>query len=63
LNYPDFVIQTFDKSERNLILWFAEGGNAIPVAFDQFCKLLIWFKPLPLYRGLPVIKKLSGPGL
>jgi hypothetical protein len=47
LNDSDFVVDPFDKSERNLIFWFAEGGDAIPVAFDQFCKLLIGPKPLP----------------
>ena len=47
LNDPDFVVQTFDESERNIILWFTEGGNAVPVALNQFCKLLIQFKSLP----------------
>jgi hypothetical protein len=63
LKDPDLVVQTFDETKGNLVLWFAIGGNAIPMALDHLCKLLIGFQSLPLEAGAPVLEEPSRPAL
>ena len=35
LEDADFIVEAFDKAERDLVFRFAIGGDAIPMAIDQ----------------------------
>src|SRR5450432_1641604 len=63
LEHADLVVQTFHKTQRDFVLRFAVGGDPLPVALDHASELLIRRQPLPLQRGLPVLKELSRPAL
>ena len=36
----NLVVQALDESERDLVLWFAVGGDSIPMSMDQSIKHL-----------------------
>src|SRR5580765_3700590 len=63
LDHPNFVIKSFDKSQRHFVFWPDVSGNAIPMALDHLGKLLVRLKPLPFERRSPVLKEASGPTL
>src|SRR5450432_990170 len=52
LDHPDLVVRSFHKTQRDLVLRLAVGGDPLPVALDHASELLIRRQPLPLQRGL-----------
>lgn len=63
LDDSDLVVEAFDEPERRLVLGFAVGRDARPVALDQRGELLERLEPLPALRGAPLLEELAGPGL
>ena len=61
LKHADFIIQTFDEAERDLILRLAVGGDAIPVSLDHVSEVLVGFQALPFELRPPVLEELPGP--
>ncbi len=58
---PSCVVQAFHHAEPHFALRVAIARKPVPVAVDHHGKVFIGFQPLPLERGLPVLKKLPGP--
>ena len=58
-----FVVQAFDESERDLVLRFAIGGDAIPVAINQVDETLVGFEALPVEAGSPIVEEAPRPCL
>jgi hypothetical protein len=61
LNHTNFVIQSLDEAELDLVPGYAICRDALPVPFDQGGKLLEGPEPLPLELFLPVGKELASP--
>jgi len=47
LKDADFVVETLDEAERDLVLGTAIGSNTVPVTIDQGRELLVGLEPLP----------------
>src|SRR2546425_9820237 len=63
LNDPDLGVQTLDETKGDLVLWFAIGGNAVPMPLNHLRKLLVGFQPLPLEAVAPGLKEPPRPAL
>ncbi|HWX58287.1 MAG TPA: hypothetical protein VN024_07235 [Bradyrhizobium sp.] len=59
----DFIVQAFDESERDLVLRFAIGSDAVPVAVDQVGEALVGFEALPFETGSPIVEEAPRPCL
>ena len=59
----DFVVESLDEAERDLVLGAAVGGDAVPVTIDRRGELLIGLEPLPHQRRLPVLEEATRPSL
>ena len=56
----DLVVESFDEAERDFVLGTTVGGDAVPVALNQFGKLLVGLEPLPAQRFGQVIGGRGG---
>ena len=63
LDDANFVVETLDEAERDLVFWIAVGGDPIPMTLDHFRKLLVRLEALPLAAGFPVVEETSRPAL
>src|SRR5262245_10599851 len=63
LNHPDFVVESFDEAERDLVLRLAVGRDPVPMTIDHCGELLIGFEPLPLEALAPVLEEAPCPAL
>jgi hypothetical protein len=63
LQDADFVVETLDETEGDLVVGTAIGGDAVPVTIDHRSELLVGLKPLPFKCRLPVLEKTSRPSL
>lgn len=63
LDDADFVVQPFDRAERDFVLWLAIGCDSIQMVFDHLSELLIGLQSLPLQTRAPVLKEFARPGL
>ena len=54
---PDFVVDAFDQSKTDFVLWMTIGGNAIPMGFNQLGKLPIRLQSLPFQAVFPTLEK------
>ncbi len=61
LNEPNLVVESFHKSEGDLVIWPAVADDAVPMTFDQFDESLERFQSAPFELRLPVFKELPGP--
>ena len=57
LKDADFIVEAFDEAERDLVLRFAVGGDAVPVAIDQVGEAPIGSEALPFEAGSPVVEE------
>jgi hypothetical protein len=57
LDDADFVVESFDEAERDLVLRLAVGGDAIPVTLDHVGEFLVGLQALPLQAGTPLIEE------
>jgi hypothetical protein len=63
LEDPDLVVEPLDEAERDLVLRFAVGGDAISVAIDHVGEALVGLGPLPAEAGAPVVEEAASPAL
>jgi len=63
LEDADLVVESLDEAERDLVLGFAVGGDAVPMAVDHVGEALVWLEALPLEAGTPVVEEAAGPAL
>ena len=61
LEDADLVVEALDEAERDLVLWLAVGGDAVPVALDHVGKALFGLEALPLEAGAPVVEEAPCP--
>ena len=61
LKHTNFVIQSLDEAELDLVPGYAICRDALPVLFDQEGKLLEGPEPLPLELFLPAGEELARP--
>ena len=59
----DFVVETLDEAEGDLVVGTAIGGDAVPVTLDHRRELLVGLEPWPFKCRLPVVEKAPRPGL
>jgi hypothetical protein len=59
----DFVVQPFDETERDLVLWFAVSSYSIPMSVDHLSEFLVGLEPLPLQTRAPVLEETARPDL
>ena len=57
LEDADFIVEAFDETERDFVLRFAVGGDAVPVAIDHVGEALVGFEALPFEAGAPVVEE------
>ena len=62
LEDPDLVVQTLDEAERDFVLGFTVGSDAVPVALDHGGELFVGREALPLEAGAPVVEEAPCPG-
>jgi hypothetical protein len=58
-----FAAMRAAEAERDLVLGFAIGGDAAPVALDHVGEALGGFEALPFEALTPVVEKAPGPAL
>src|SRR5439155_13614814 len=63
LEDPDFVVQSLDEAERDLVVRVAVGGDPIPVSVNHRGELLVGPQALPLEGGPPVLEEAARPAL
>src|SRR5271167_2112610 len=63
LKDADFVVETLDEAEGDLVVGTAIGGDAVPVTIDHRRELLVRLEPSPFKCLLPVLEKAPCPGL
>src|SRR5882724_4532231 len=63
LDDPDFVVEAFDKPERDLVLGLAIGSDSVPMTVDHLSELLVGTQPLPFEGGAPVLEEAPCPAL
>ena len=63
LNHTNLVVQSFHEAKRDLVLWLAVGGDAIPVPFDHRREFRVGFEALPLQARPPILEEARGPTL
>ena len=63
LKHPDFVVQSFAKSERDFVLGFAVSGDAIRMSLNHGSEVLVEFLKFPFQLWPPILEELSGPNL
>src|SRR5260370_19943396 len=63
LDDADFVVEPLDEAQRDFVLRFAVGGDAIPMAIDHVGELLVGLQSLPLERRAPVLEEAPCPTL
>jgi len=61
LDDANLVVQSFDESKRDLVLWLAVSSNPIPMPIDHLSKFLVGLQALPLQARAPVLKKAPRP--
>ena len=42
LDDADFVVETLDEPERDVVRWLAIGDDAAPIALDHGRELFVW---------------------
>jgi hypothetical protein len=57
LKHTDFVVQSLDEAERDFVVRFAVGGDAIPVSLDHVSEVLVGFQTLPFELRPPVLEE------
>ena len=57
----DFVVEALDETERDFVLGFAPGGNAVPVAVNHIGEAFVGFQALPFETGAPVVEEATRP--
>src|SRR6266704_19209 len=57
------LLSNLDEAQRDFVLRFAVGGDAIPMAIDHGGELLVGLQSLPLERRAPVLEKAPRPAL
>ena len=60
LDDADFVVESFDESERHFVIDVTIADDSVPVTFDHAGESLVGFQPLPAERGLPSFVKSFG---
>ena len=63
MEHADFVIQPFDETETDFVIWMAIGGDPMPMVLNHLGKLLIRFEPLPFQAVVSSFKEGAGTGL
>src|SRR5450756_1646870 len=63
LEDADLVVQSFHESKRYLVLWFAVGGDSVPMPIDHLGEFLVGFEALPLQTRPPVLEESPRPAL
>src|SRR6266581_577578 len=61
LDDADLVVQSFHESERYFVLWFAVGGDSVPMSIDHLGEFLVGFESLPLQACAPVLEESPRP--
>src|SRR5450759_3334546 len=63
LDDANLVVQSFHESKRYLVLWFAVGGDSVPMPIDHLGEFLVGFEALPLQARPPVLEESPRPAL
>ena len=63
LDDADLIVQTFNESERDLVLGLAVGSDSIPMPIDHLSEFLVGFEALPLQARTPVLEEAACPPL
>src|ERR1700757_3268272 len=63
LDHPDFVVEAFNKTERDLVLRPTVGRDAVPMTVNHLGEFLVRFEPLPLEADPPVLEEAPRPAL
>src|ERR1043166_294714 len=61
LDDTNFVVQSFDKSQRHFVFRSTVSRNPLPMTLNHLGKFLIRSEPLPFECCLPVLKEASRP--
>jgi hypothetical protein len=61
LEHTDLVVEPLDHAQADLVLGLAVGGDAVPVALDHRCELLVGLESLPLERVAATLEERSRP--
>ena len=51
------MVDPFDQSKTDFVLWMTIGGNALPMGFNQFGTLPIRLQSLPFQTVFPAFEK------
>lgn len=63
LDDANFVVETLDEAERDLVFRIAVGSDPLPMTLDHFRELLVRLEALPLEAGFPVVEEAPRPTL
>ena len=63
LNHPNFVVESFDKSEGHLVLGLAVRRDAVPVPLDKCGRFLKRSEALSPQRLTPLLEEFPRPDL
>jgi len=63
LDDADFVVEPLDEAQRDFVLRFAVGGDAIPMTVNHVGELFVGLQSLPLERCAPVFEEAPRPAL
>src|SRR5258708_30175771 len=56
LDDADFAVEPLDEAQRDFVLRFAVGGDAIPMTVNHVGELFVGLQSLPLERCAPVFE-------
>src|SRR5260370_1336146 len=63
LDDADLVVEPLDEAQRDFVLRFAVGGDAIPMTINHVGELFVGLQSLPLERCAPVFEEAPRPAL
>src|SRR5208282_5343139 len=61
LNHPNFIVESFHKSQRDLVVRMTVADDALPMPLHHLGELQVRCHAAPLELRLPVLEELTSP--